>query len=180
MDEGAWWAAVHGVDKSLTWLSDFTFTFHFPALEKEMATHSSVLAWRIPGTETWWAAVYGVVERRTWLKRLSSSSKWDILFTGTAPSFFSATTMFLMRHSLQELPEKRYMGNDFFWDFAWAGFVFALHLFDSLFYNFRLKISPRFFKGIDLKVCNFPRVTFEMGGVILNAILFPNSLYVTH
>jgi len=47
---GAWWAAVHGVAKSQTWLSDFTFTFHFPALEKEMATHSSVLAWRIPGT----------------------------------------------------------------------------------------------------------------------------------
>ena len=49
MDGGAWWAAVHGVVKSRTWLSDFTFTFHFPALEKEMATHSSVLAWRIPG-----------------------------------------------------------------------------------------------------------------------------------
>ena len=50
MDEGAWWAAVHGVAKSWTGLSDFTPTFHFPALEKEMATHSSVLAWRIPGT----------------------------------------------------------------------------------------------------------------------------------
>ena len=50
MDRGAWWAAVHGVIKNQTWLSDFTFTFHFPALEKEMATHSSVLAWRIPGT----------------------------------------------------------------------------------------------------------------------------------
>ena len=50
MDEGAWWAAVHGVAKSRAWLSDFTFTFHFHALEKEMATHSSVLAWRIPGT----------------------------------------------------------------------------------------------------------------------------------
>ena len=50
MDGGAWWAAVHGVAKSWTWLSDFTFTFHFHALEKEMATHSSVLAWRIPGT----------------------------------------------------------------------------------------------------------------------------------
>ena len=47
----AWWAAVHGVAKSRTWLSDFTLTSHFPALEKEMATHSSVLAWRIPGTE---------------------------------------------------------------------------------------------------------------------------------
>ena len=50
MDGGAWWAAVHGVSKSRTRLSNFTFTFHFHALEKEMATHSSVLAWRIPGT----------------------------------------------------------------------------------------------------------------------------------
>ena len=50
MDGGAWYAAVHGVAKSWTRLSDFTFTFHFHALEKEMATHSSVLAWRIPGT----------------------------------------------------------------------------------------------------------------------------------
>ena len=50
-DGGAWWAAVHGVAQSRTRLSEFTFTFHFHALEKEMATHSSVLAWRIPGTE---------------------------------------------------------------------------------------------------------------------------------
>ena len=50
MDRGAWWAAVRGVAGGRTWLSDFTFTFHFHALEKEMATHSSVLAWRIPGT----------------------------------------------------------------------------------------------------------------------------------
>ena len=49
MDGGGWQAAVHGVEKSQTQLSDFTFTFHFPALEKETATHSSVLAWRIPG-----------------------------------------------------------------------------------------------------------------------------------
>ena len=50
MDGGSWYAAVQGVEKSRTRLSDFTFTFHFHALEKEMATHSSVLAWRIPGT----------------------------------------------------------------------------------------------------------------------------------
>ena len=49
MDGGAWWAAVHGVAKSQTRLSDFTFTFHFHALEREMVAHSSVLAWRIPG-----------------------------------------------------------------------------------------------------------------------------------
>ena len=51
MDGGAWWAAVHGVAKSQIRLSKFPFTFHFHALEKEMATHSSVLAWRIPGME---------------------------------------------------------------------------------------------------------------------------------
>ena len=51
MDGGAWWAAVHGITKSQTRLSDFTFTFHFHALEKEMATHSSVIAWRIPWME---------------------------------------------------------------------------------------------------------------------------------
>ena len=60
---------------SRTRLSDFTFTFRFHALEKEMATHSSVLAWRIPGMGgAWWAAVYGVTQSRTRLKRLSSGS----------------------------------------------------------------------------------------------------------
>ena len=74
MDWGAWKAAVHGVTKSQTQLSDFTFTFHFHALEKEMATHSSVLASRIPGMGgAWCAAVYGVAQSRTRLKRLSSS-----------------------------------------------------------------------------------------------------------
>ena len=51
MDAGAWWAAVHGIAKSRTGLSDFTFTFHFRALEKEMATYSSTLAWKIPWME---------------------------------------------------------------------------------------------------------------------------------
>ena len=69
MDGGAWWAAVHGVTKSRTRLSDFTFTFHFHSLEKEMATHSSVLAWRIPETGgAWRADVYGVAQSRTRLK----------------------------------------------------------------------------------------------------------------
>ena len=74
-DGGAWWAAVHGVPRSRTRLSDFTFTFHFPALEKEMATHSSVLAWRIPGTgEPGGLPSMGVAQSRTRLKQLSSSS----------------------------------------------------------------------------------------------------------
>ena len=86
MDRGAWWAAVNGVAKSRKRLIDFTFTFHFHAWEKEMATHSSVLAWRIPGRGAWWVAVYGVAQSWTWLRRLSSSSssssksiQWNIL-----------------------------------------------------------------------------------------------------
>ena len=75
MDGGAWYAAVHGVAKSRARLSNFTFTFYFPALEKDVATHSSILAWRTPGTEepgglpsvrphrvAWWAAVWGCTE----------------------------------------------------------------------------------------------------------------------
>ena len=65
MDSGAWWAAVHGVAKSRTRLSNFPFTFHFPALEKAMATHSSMLAWKIPGMGAWWASIYGVAQSRT-------------------------------------------------------------------------------------------------------------------
>ena len=69
MDGGAWWATVHGVAEGRTRLSDFTFTFHFHALEKEMATHSSVLALENPRDGgAWWAAVYGVAQSRTRLK----------------------------------------------------------------------------------------------------------------
>ena len=88
MDGGTWWAAAHGVAKSWTRLSDFTFTFHFHALEKEMATQSSVLAWRIPGSLVgslslvgwaWWAAIYGAAQSWTRLKRLSSSIQHILL-----------------------------------------------------------------------------------------------------
>ena len=73
MDGGAWWAAVHRVAKSQTRLSDFPFTFHFHALEKEMATHSSVLAWRIPGTGEH-GGLPSLGSHKVGLKRLSSSS----------------------------------------------------------------------------------------------------------
>ena len=71
MDRGAWWAAVHGVAKSRTRLSDFTFHFH--ALEKEMATHSKCSCLQNPRDGgAWWAAIYGVAQSQTRLKRLSS------------------------------------------------------------------------------------------------------------
>ena len=73
IDRGAWRAAVHGVAKSRTRLSDFTFTFHFHALEKEMATHSSVLAWRIPGTEEPGGLPSMGSQSQTQLKRLGSN-----------------------------------------------------------------------------------------------------------
>ena len=66
MGGGAWWAAVRGVARSRTRLSDFTFTFRFHALEEEMATHSSVLALEKPRDGgTWWVAIYGVAQSRT-------------------------------------------------------------------------------------------------------------------
>ena len=89
MDGGAWWAAVHGVAKSRTQLSDFTFTFHFHALEKEMATHSSVLAWRIPGTVEPGGLPSMGSQSRTQLKRLSSSSI-------TSPAIVTATFLLIL------------------------------------------------------------------------------------
>ena len=74
MDRGTWWTAVHGVVKSWALLSDFAFTFHFHALEKEMATHSSVLAWRIPGTREPGGLLSMGSHSGTRLKQLSSSS----------------------------------------------------------------------------------------------------------
>ena len=69
LPKGPYLRLVLGITKSQTRLSDFTFTFHFHALETEMATHSSVLAWRIPGKGgAWWAAVYGVAQSPTQLK----------------------------------------------------------------------------------------------------------------
>ena len=78
MDGGAWWALRVRVAKSQT-DSDFTFTFHFHALEKEMATHSSVLAWRIPGMGEPCGLLSGVAQNWTRLKRLSSSSSITII-----------------------------------------------------------------------------------------------------
>ena len=83
MDRGAWQAVVHGVTRSRTQLSDFTFTFHFHALGKAMATHSSVLAWRIPGMGEPGGLPSLGSHSRTRLKRLSSSSSNLTLVLGT-------------------------------------------------------------------------------------------------
>ena len=74
MDGGPWWAAVHGVAGSRARLSDFTLTFHFHALEKEMATHSCSCLENSRDRGAWWASIYGVAQSRTRLKRLSNSS----------------------------------------------------------------------------------------------------------
>ena len=73
-DGGAWRAVVHGIAEGWTWLSDFIFTFHFHAVEKEMAAHSCSCLENSRDGGAWWAAVYGVAQSRTRLKRLSSSS----------------------------------------------------------------------------------------------------------
>ena len=78
MEGGAWWATAHGVSKSQIRLSYFTFTFHFHALEKEMAAHSSVLAWRIRGMGEPGGLPSMGSHSRTQLKRLSSSSSSDL------------------------------------------------------------------------------------------------------
>ena len=90
MDRGAWWAAVHGVTKSRTRLSDFTFTFHFHALEKEMAIHSSVLAWRIPGMGEPGGLPSMGSQSRTRLTRLSSSSSSSSLVSQQSLSSLSS------------------------------------------------------------------------------------------
>ena len=90
MDGGAWQAAVHGVAKSQTWLSDFTFTFHFHELEKEMATHARVLARRFPGMGAWWAAVYGVAQSHThWCDLAAAADDFESMKCGYGAEIFS-------------------------------------------------------------------------------------------
>ena len=91
-DGGAWWAAVHWVTKSRTQVSDFPFTFHFHALEKDMATHSSVLAWRIPGTGEPGGLPSLGSHSRTRLKRLGGSSSSSLNYqTLLSPSRHEGT-----------------------------------------------------------------------------------------
>ena len=100
MDGGAWWAADHGVTKSRTRLSGFTFTFLFHALEKEMATHSSVFAWRIPGTVEPGGLPSMGLHRVDTLKRLSSSSSSNITKRQSKVSWTSCEIPGWMKHKL--------------------------------------------------------------------------------
>ena len=114
MDGGAWWAAVHGVAKSQTWLSDFPFTFHFHALEKEMATHSSVLAWRVPGMEEPGGLLSMGSHSQTRLKRLSSSSSshWTSMWINRNLNWVPPRYPEVLSHSLGyktiKIPNIRY------------------------------------------------------------------------
>ena len=105
MDGGAWRAEVHGVAEGRTWLNDFTFTFHFHALEKKMATHSSVLAGRIPGTgEPGGLPSTGVTQSRTRLKRLGS----------TVPLFATPWTVACQAPLSMEFSRQEYWSGELF------------------------------------------------------------------
>ena len=97
MDGGAWWAAVHGVAKSWTWQSNFTFTFHFHALEKEMAIHSSVLAWRIPGMGEPGGLPSMGSHRvgRNWSDLVAAAALWEVNFC-----WWLANSLLLLRQFL--------------------------------------------------------------------------------
>ena len=129
MDGGAWWAIAHGVAKSQTRLSDFTFPFHFHALEKEMATHSSVSCLENPrdGGASW-AAIYGVAESRTRLKRVSSSSSSSRGEGNSKDAAFDKALIFHLMQLLlrKELEPRVWLLQRFF--FA----VFPLAVFSTL------------------------------------------------
>ena len=166
MDGGALKAVVCGVAEGQTRLSDFTFTFHFHALEKEMATHSSILAWRIPGMGgAWWAAVYGVTHSRTWLMWLSSSS---ILSLVEVQLCFSLSTSFSHILPFVSIPSSQFWhiweqepGINHVWVFCsnLAGAQIMLVLLMSSHYYTVLSILNSHFKNLSttLTHCiNFP------------------------
>ena len=125
MDGGAWWAAVHGVPKSQTWLNNFTFKFHFHALEKEMATHSSVLAWRIPGkgepgglpsmgshrVEHDWSDLAAVAAAAPtlvicYLSKDSHSDRCEVIITFKKPLYCVETSITLIFKNLYQIHQR--------------------------------------------------------------------------
>ena len=106
MDGGAWWAAVHGVAKSQTWLSDLTFTFHFRALEKEMATHSSVLAWRIPGmVEPGGLTSTGLHRvRHDWRDLTAAAEEWGVHWSEFITFIWTVNQHYSFLHCQKEYP----------------------------------------------------------------------------
>ena len=118
MDGGGWWVTVHGIVKSQTQLSDFPFTFHFHALEKEMATHSSVLAWRIPGMgepgvlpsmgshgvgHDWSDLAAAAIWTRSWI----SSYPKQILKVNTNHLWMNATSIYISKNSYRQNPQNK-------------------------------------------------------------------------
>ena len=135
MGGGAWWAAVHGVTKSRTWLSDFTFTFHFHALEKEMATHSSVLAWRIPGT-----GEPGGAQSWTRLKWLSSSSShWGSRGVDRMGTAFRLLICWSLLYTFNAFTYNRAHGSSCYPGLSCVFFFFTLANFSEIFQMFKWK-----------------------------------------
>ena len=119
MDGGAWWAAVHGVAKSGTRLSDFTLTFHFHELEKEMAPHSSVLAWRIPGTEEpgGLPSMGSHIVRHDWSDLAAAAdynmncASWGKAMPTSGSGLKFGTTLFSLSQNLRKQGLKSYVNN---------------------------------------------------------------------
>ena len=141
MDGGAWWAAVNGVAKSRTWLSILTFTFHFHTLEKEMATHSSVFAWRIPGMGKP-GGLPSMGSHRVghdWSNLAAAAAAAMYQVCGTLPaSFFSWFSLLMSTHSYFK-PEaslgawKQFDCHPKLWVPSWKKVLFRLCQFNALF-----------------------------------------------
>ena len=140
MDRGAWGATVHGVAKSRTQLSNVTFTFHFHALEKEMATHSSVFAWRIPGTGEAGGLPSVGSQSRTRLKWLSRSSSSTVLEKAMAPHSSTLAWKIPWTEELGRLPSmgSRRVG---------PNWVTSLSLFTFMHWRRKWQSTPVFLPG---------------------------------
>ena len=144
MDGGAWWAEIHGVAKSRTRLSDFSFTFHFHALEKEMATHSSVLAWRIPGTEEPGGLPSVVLHRvgHDWSDLAAAAAAAALIFL-EGKCFFVSFRMNYAFSFLYQIP----LPYSYFCTGSWSFFIF-----------YRLPLFPRVFRPKPVLLFSKPAV----------------------
>ena len=151
MDGGAWWAAVHGVAKSRTLLSDFTFTFHFHALEKEMATHSSILARRIPGT-----GEHRV--RHDW-SDLAAAAAADLTVLLTYIHILS-TPILLLQHLLKYL----------YYSFHILNYSTPLHVWTTLLLHGTVESLPSFKSQV---ICYIALITFSDSSPVKSEHFYP-------